>query len=65
MGSSRSLVAAWQEEVHVRFGSARVTASWWHISQVTKRPAAGAPIAAPTLKRLERTVAGLVQVYVE
>jgi hypothetical protein len=23
----------------VRFGSARITASWWHISQVTKRRA--------------------------
>jgi hypothetical protein len=65
MGSSRSLVAALQEEVHVGFGSARITASWWHISQVTKRRAAAAPIAAPNRKRLERTVAGFVQEYVE
>jgi hypothetical protein len=45
----------------VRFGSARITASGWHISQVTKRRAAGAPIAAPTRKRsIPRSVCGLV-----
>jgi hypothetical protein len=49
----------------LRFGSVRITASWWHISQVTTRRAVGAPIAAPTRKRLERTVAGFVQAYVE